>query len=127
MVFSVPFWDEGEEFSVNCNAPVVGGRFLSIAGARVNDLCNVQHSGAGVDPMGVSAMDGATGDVINMYHSRDIIAPVTAGANLTAGQAVMSDANGQAIPWVSTNQVAGRCLDTASTGDLAPIDRSARA
>jgi hypothetical protein len=57
---------------------------------------NGQHAGAGVRAMGVSRYDAALGEPITLDGPGNIV-QVTAGAAVSAGAAVMSDANGKAI------------------------------
>jgi hypothetical protein len=50
---------------------------------------------------------------------RTLITVGTGG--LTAGQDVMSDANGNAVAWTSGNWILGTCLTTASAGSITDI------
>jgi hypothetical protein len=121
----VPYWDHGDTLTCETTAAVVGGRFVSISGARnASGNPKVAHTGAGAAVFGVASRDTASGANVMVHHARSIITPVEAAAALTAGQKVMSDASGRAIVWTSTNAVAGVAVDDIASGAFGPIDRS---
>jgi len=123
---AIPFKRPGEDFTAATTAAVVGKRFVAPSGDRSSGpgLANtaegsnykVAHCGAGGHAIGVSKYDQATitGKVGVM---RAGIVPVTAGAALTYGLAVQSDANGMAIPLAS-----GVKLGVAMTGAAGGAD-----
>jgi hypothetical protein len=97
----------GEDLTFKATAAVTGKRFVKVSGNRTGggagglstDLANVyqmQQSGAGEQAVGVSKYDVANGSLGGCYTAG--IVSVTAGATLTAGQAVESSATGAAVP-----------------------------
>jgi len=104
---AIPYKRPGEDFTAIATAAVTGKRFLApsadrssgpgLASTAEGSNYKVAHCGAGGHAVGVSKYDQAT---VNgkVGVARDGIYPVTAGAALTFGLAVQSDANGQAIP-----------------------------
>jgi hypothetical protein len=135
---SIPFWDDGDEITCSVAAAgaglVAGSRFVSIAGNPANAPTNplVKQCAAAEQAFGVSAFDGdASGvtapDHITVWHSKDKIVAVRAGAALVAGAQVASDANGQAVPFAGAAAGAisqGIAIFDAANGDQAAIDRS---
>jgi hypothetical protein len=97
---------------------------LSIAAAAANQaaLVFIDYNGAlpaaGGHTAGVVCAPGVNvGDLLPV----DVLGTsvVTAGAAITVGQRVMSDANGNAVPWVAgvspaVNYVAGVALEAAA-------------
>lgn len=128
MTDCTPLWDEGDTLTCHAAAAVIGCRFVSCTTGRTEGNPTVQHTAAGGDVFGVAARDKNLGEKVMVHRSRDIIAPVEAGAALTAGQLVQSDAVGRAIPYVAGAGVivAGRALDDCPNGGFAVIDRTAR-
>lgn len=127
--------EPGQDLSAEVTAAVVGKRFVKISGARAfkfnqlattatGNLYKVAHCAAGQRAFGVSKYDQptVTGKV---GVARGGIVTVTCGANITAGTPVMSDATGQAIPWVSAaseaNAILGYAVDDALSGTDAEI------
>jgi Uncharacterized conserved protein (DUF2190) len=124
----IPFKEPGSAVTGKATATITGKRFLAVSGNRTGggagglstDLANVYqvaHAGAGVRAIGVSKWDAANGSLVGIHTQPGIIVPVTAGATITAGQEVQSDANGQAIPLA-----AGKSLGVAMTGAAAAAD-----
>jgi hypothetical protein len=138
MAESIPLFDKGDNVTGVATAAVTGARFLRISAARTvapvtsltgyHQMFSVAHAGAGNAPVGISMHDAATGETVGIHHQPAIITEVEAGAALTSGTLVMSDATGRAVPYVAGAGVfaAGTCLDDAATGAKALIDRSAR-
>lgn len=132
-------------------AAVSAGRFVAVTGPKTaqGDYA-VAHAGSGVRALGVSERDAlgptdaqgrtvAASDWRRRFNivRRGAIARVTAGAALTAGQFVMSDATGQAVvytpptvdPTATTAQpvpaepaALGRVLNTVALGEVAEVD-----
>lgn len=124
----IPFKEPGSAVTGKATAAITGKRFLSISGNRTGggagglstDLANVYQvapTGAGLRAIGVAKNDAANGSLVGIHTQPGIIVPVTAGATLTAGQEVQSDATGQAIPLA-----AGKSLGVAMTGAAAGAD-----
>lgn len=122
--------EPGQDVTGQATAAVIGKRVVRISGARAykfNQLAGtadgnnykVAHAAAGGAAFGVSKYDQPTiGGKVGV--ARGGICPITCGANITAGQKVMSDASGQVIPWVSAaseaNTAIGVAVDDALSG-----------
>lgn len=131
----IPYKEPGSATTFKATAGVTGKRFVAPSGNRTggaagglsSDLANVlqcAHAGAGVKPLGVAKRDVANGALGGAHATPGMVVPVTAGATITAGQEVMSDASGQAIPHVpgtATNRAAGLALTGAANGADAEI------
>ncbi|MET0994002.1 MAG: capsid cement protein [Mycobacterium sp.] len=127
--------EPGADVTGQVTAAVIGCRFLRIAAARTNRFSalgaagdgnnyRVAHCAAGGPCFGVSKYDQATvGGKVGV--ARGGIVTVLAASALTAGQKVMSDATGQAVPWASAaseaNSALGYAVDDAAGGALAEI------
>lgn len=140
----IPLKVPGSAVTVQATGACTGKRFVKISGPRVGgglsggtsrvtttgpgygantlstDVVDVyqviQCSVSGEIALGVAAWDLATGNVGKAYPvGTGFIVPVTAGATLTAGQEVQSDASGQAIPLASGRSL-GYALDSAASG-----------
>lgn len=129
--------EEGEDLTGQATAAVTGKRFLRVSAARNHKFNVLGTTGASdnnykVAPCGVvgqPALGVAKYDQPNIGGkvgiARGGIVPVTAGAALTAGTEVMTDALGQAIPWVTAageaNKKLGIAMDDAVLGTDAEI------
>jgi hypothetical protein len=119
LVDAIPFKKPGEDFSGHATAAVTGARFLAISGDRTSGPglsstaeganYRVAHCGAGLRAIGVSMYDAPINGKVGILAGG--IVPVLAGAAITAGQEVQSDATGQAIPLA-----AGKSLGVAMAG-----------
>jgi hypothetical protein len=111
----VPLREPGERPTAAVTAAVTGGRFVKISGnyqggplldlstptspLTGGNLPQIAQCVAGDKAYGVSGHDGPTaGDVIPVLQGPGMVVPMTAGAAITAGQEVQSDANGNPIP-----------------------------
>lgn len=137
----IPIKEPGLTFTavVETGGSVTGKKFVKISGARtggglgglstdvlnlpVIEICDV----AGEAAVGVAKNDAATGQVVGVFKlGNGIVLPITAGANITAGQEIQCDANGAAIPYappttttatpLPTVRVLGYALDSALSG-----------
>lgn len=88
--------------TATASGAVVAGRFVTVAGAQAGAAANT----LGVARFGVASGEAVTVDVLGT-------AAVEAGAAITAGDALETDANGKAITRVA-GPVVGRALQTAS-------------
>jgi hypothetical protein len=80
------------------------------------NLPQVAQCVAGDRAFGVAGFDGANaGDVIPVINGPGIVVPMNAGAAITAGQEVQSDANGDAIP-LAAGKSNGMALSGAGLG-----------
>ena len=119
----IPYRKPNEDIPGQCTAAVTGKRFLSVSGTRTSGpgLSNtaegsnyrVAHTGAGLRSIGVSMWDAPINGKIGII--RGGIVPVTAGAAITAGQEVQSDATGQAAP-LTTGKSLGVAMADAALG-----------
>jgi hypothetical protein len=123
---AIPFKRPGEDITAQVTAAVVGKRFVAISGDRTSgpglaataegSNYRVAHCGAALQAIGVSKYDQATvGGKVGVM--RGGIVPVTAGSAITFGQAVESNASGQAVPFS-----AGIKLGIAMTGAAGGAD-----
>jgi Uncharacterized conserved protein (DUF2190) len=120
----VPFWTPGESLTCHAGTAVTGGRFVRNNGARVDGNVRViAFTANGQKAFGVAARDKGVGEKVMVFAKPGQIVPVRAGAALTAEQAVMGDATGQAIPYVAGAgvHIAGYAVDDAANGTDAPI------
>lgn len=110
MVDCLPFSQPGSNPTVLALTDVVGCRFAKVSTGvnAVGGLAQVGHCPAGQRPYGVTARDKLAGNAVMLYREGEV--PVTAGAALSHGQPVMSDANGKAIPFVATNAIAASAV-----------------
>ncbi len=121
------FTEVDDDLSVRATANVVGKTFGAISadiqsGPAVTttalpvtwDGGNFQAAtcGAGVKADGVFAYDALAGQLLPLKAPGKIV-PVTAGAAITAGQEVQSDAAGKAIP-LAAGRPCGKAFTTAA-------------
>jgi hypothetical protein len=128
----IPYKEPGSKITCKATAPVVGKRFVKVTGNRTGggggglsaDLVNVYQASncttAGEVAIGVSAYDAANGALFKVHTEPGIIVPVTAGAALTAGTEVQTDATGQAVPF-TTGIKLGYVMNGAASGADAEI------
>lgn len=129
----IPYKYPADDFTFQATAPVVGKTFVKISAARTSGpgLSNTAEgsvyrcatAAAGQQAIGVAKYDAPTNGKCGAYRAG--IVPVTAGATITAGQPVMANATGQAIPWVSAaseaNAKLGVAMNDAANGADAEI------
>jgi hypothetical protein len=128
----IPLFDDGERITCAVTAAVTGGRFVKISGdiqggplldlstptspLTGGNLLKVAQCVAGDKAFGVAAYDGATvGDPIPVLNGPGYVVPMVAGAAITAGQEVQSDANGQPIP-LAAGKSNGMAVSGAGNG-----------
>lgn len=145
----IPLKVPGETITVQATGAAGGKRFCKISAARVgggltggtskvttagpgygaNTLSTdtvdavqvIQCSVSGEAVLGVCGWDLATGNVGKVYtRGHGNVLPIIAGATITAGNEVQTDANGAAIPKAAGIAV-GYALDGAASGADAEI------
>lgn len=89
------------------------GRCVTYAGAT---------AGAGAVVAGIAEYDGAIGDEVTLTVSA-LQLPAIAGADITVGQPLASDATGRLVPAVTTNYVVGRAVKAATGANSVVIVR----
>lgn len=117
----IPFLEPGDRWTGHASAAVRGKRFVKISGNRQSGpgLATtteggnylVAEAGAGQEVVGVASYDAAINTKVPVISYG--VVPVTAGAAITAGVAVESDAQGRAIPLASGIRV-GVAMTAAS-------------
>ncbi len=125
---AVPFFFPGDALpAVAGSGGVTGKTFVAPTGplsaglGTAGGYPTVVTCGASAKPVGVAGFDAIATAQVSVY--TEGVIPVTAGANLSAGQEVMSDASGHAIVWDTTlaHAKAGLCLGDTTSGNDAPI------
>jgi hypothetical protein len=99
---SIPIFEPADRVSGVCVGAVTGKRFVNIAadipgGPTGTENIRVATCGAGLKAAGVSCYDGVDGELIPLHTDHSAIL-MPAGAAITAGQEVESDAQGRPIP-----------------------------
>lgn len=129
---ATPYYEDGDEITGFCTAGVTGKTFVKISAARqaggprsgVSDSVtggnvSVAPAVAGDKVFGVAQYDQITGNLVPVLRHPKIV-PVTAGAALTAGQEVQSDASGHAIP-LAAGKAAGQVIDDCASAADAQV------
>lgn len=111
--------DDARTVTAYVEAAVTGKRAVIISGPRVDDLPQISPAGAGAVTFGVAARDAATGARVTVH--RGGIIPVTAGASITAGQAVKSTSVGKATPAANGDVAIGVAIDDAAEDEDTPV------
>jgi hypothetical protein len=94
------------------SGPGYGANTLSTDTKDVSQV--IQCSVSGEAALGVTGWDLATGDIGKAYtRGHGNVLPIIAGASITAGQEVQTDANGAAIP-LASGKALGYALDSAA-------------
>jgi hypothetical protein len=129
----IPFLLPGDIRTVNASAAITGKRFVKIIAARIGgganglstDVENLPQAGpctaSGEAALGVAQYDAGVGSNVGVFlRGSGVTVPITAGANITAGQQIQTDATGQAIP-LASGIALGYAIDSASSGNDAEI------
>jgi hypothetical protein len=104
---AVAYFDPGDDISAHCEAGVTGRRFVIISdpkqvasAALANDTLGgnivVSPAGNGARAIGIATYDALAGQKVPVMRGHKVV-PVEAGAAMTAGDQVQSDASGRAI------------------------------
>jgi hypothetical protein len=129
------YYEDADEITCFATANVVGKTFVGISAARqlggpnlvgggITDSItggnvSVATAAAGGKVFGVAMYDAPQGTLVPVYRYSHVM-PVTAGAAITAGQEVQSDASGNAIP-LAAGKPAGLAIDSCASGADAQI------
>ncbi len=129
----IPYKQPGDSASFQATAAVAGKQFVKITAPRIGgganglsiDTKNVYQVGpcntTGEAVLGVAMTDTIQGQIGGAYlRGSGVVVPITAGAAVTAGQEVQTDANGHAIP-VAAGKAVGYALDSAAANADAEI------
>lgn len=114
------YYDPGDDLNGQTTATITGRRFIKVSGAKqigsqalatdtLGGSILVAPCGAGQRAIGVADYDSAVDSKVGIVRGKKVF-PVEAGAAMTAGQEVMSDATGRAITWVSAASEANKAL-----------------
>lgn len=110
----IPYYEGGCRLTGNPDSAVTGKTFVQVAGPRSDgENILVETCAAEGRSLGVASMDAAEGEKVTII--TEGVVPVTAGANITAGQEIESDAAGKAVP-LATGLALGLAIDDASSG-----------
>lgn len=130
----LPLFTPADDLTAAVTAAVGSGKFCKISGdlqaspilsvsapLTGGNLMKVAQCVAGDKAIGVSKWDAATaGDVVGLFAGGQVV-PMTAGGSITAGNKVMSDANGNPVAWTSAaseaNNANGIAVSTATNGN----------
>ncbi len=127
----IPLFKPGQDITGHCSAAVVGKTFLDIAatiqsGPTITSVnlpatydggnIVVKTCAAKKRTVGIAAYDRAEGEKVPILRGSGLIAPVTAGAAITAGEEVESNATGKAIP-LAAGVAVGKAYTTAAEGE----------
>lgn len=117
----IPFLEPGQNPTCRANGAITGCRFVQIKTGvnAVDGLPQVETCGAGLEAFGVAARDKLTTEAVMVYKWGHL--PVLAGAALSHGQKVQSDAQGRAIPLAGGVEL-GTVMADAADATLAEID-----
>lgn len=125
---SIPYWDTGDTLTARAATALSGKRIVSIVGGVVDGHPLIGYAEGGSKHYGVTGYDVASGGDVTIHHARSIVAPVTAGENLAAGDLCTSDAQGRAVKLatVAGATTVGIALAAAVAGADVIFDRSVR-
>lgn len=103
----------GGTSQVTTSGPGYGANTLSTDVADVYQIAQASVSGSAA--LGVAGWDTAAGGILDKVYKCGVghILPITAGAAITAGQEVQTDASGRAIP-LAAGKALGYAVDAAS-------------
>ncbi|KAF0967827.1 DUF2190 family protein [Gordonia sp. YY1] len=109
---SKPLFRPAAAITARATAAVTGSRLVAPSGTYDGTM-PVAHCGDGASPLGVASADIPSGQLGTLL--REGIVPVTAGATVTAGQSLQSDAQGRVVPH-TTGRTVGTAVATGTTG-----------
>lgn len=120
-----PYYDDGDEITgLNTQGESINGkRFIAIDGSaegkppsEVTDATaggnlRIRYPARGGETIGVTGYDTGAGRGVKIVRGANKVVPVKAGAAIEAGNLVMTDERGQAVPLTEAerNKARGRC------------------
>lgn len=124
MASITPYWDPDDAITAHAEGTVIGGKFVALSGPTVGGNPSVGQAGGGTTGLtttvlGVAEHDATAGDQVTVA-TRGVW-PIVAGANLTAGMLVTSDATGEAVQAAAGALFHGIALDDAADGADCPV------
>ena len=112
------YFRPGDNVTATAGAAVNGQCFVKVSTGGVGNKPKVINATAGDKTCGVAGYDVASGGDVPVLHQGCV--DVIAGASLTAGTEVQSDASGHAIA-ITSGKSAGICTADTASGQPAPI------
>lgn len=114
----IPLFYPADTLTGHAEVAVTGKRAVAISGPRVDGNPQVSPAADAEAFFGVAAYDAAAGEKVTIW--RVGVVPVTAGAAVTAGQALALNATGQVVAAApaagATAAVIGIAVDDAASG-----------
>jgi predicted phage tail protein len=115
----------GQDITTKPTIAIVRERFVKISATHdpaMGENIRIAPCGAGEKAFGVPRHDAAINTLVGVrLIAAGSVMGVMAGAALTFGQQVMSDATGQAIPLTAGNACLGTCVADTAAGSVADI------
>lgn len=126
---TIPLFEPGERITAAATAPVVSGKFVKVtadmqsqpalniaAPLTGGNLIQCAQAVAGDKAFGVAGYDAAAiGDSFPVLNGPGMVVPMVAGAAITAGQEVQSDAAANPIP-LAAGKSNGMAVNSAANG-----------
>lgn len=122
-----PLYTPGDNFTGRVTgAAVVAGRFVMIAGPKVNGeaLPVKLPTGSTVPCIGVTMQDGAVGAYVGLYTDGHVVPVEVGSGGVAAGDVVQVGTDGRVTTRTSTNVGVGLAFDTHAAGEFAFIQIS---
>lgn len=115
------YYQPGTDITARATMNVTGKTFAAISAPRVGGSIQVTTCDGTTPIIGVVKYNAAKGQLVGIARGAARILTITAGKNITAGQAVTSDTAGQAIPATENQPIAGWAIDNTEAGEDALI------
>ena len=109
---SKPLFRPAAAITARATTAVTGSRLVAPSGTYDGNF-PVTHCGDGASPLGVASADIPSGQLGTLL--REGVIPITAGATVTAGQSLQSDAQGRVVPR-TTGRTVGLAVANGTTG-----------
>jgi len=109
---SKPLFRPAAAITARASTPVTGSSLVAPSGTY-DGTFPVTRCGAGASPLGVASADIPSGQLGTLL--REGVIPITAGATITAGQSLQSDAQGRVVPR-TTGRTVGLAVANGTNG-----------